>query len=716
MADYALLVDPEMAEIFESFIVETKEIFEKLDTDLVQLESTPDDADLLNEIFRSFHTIKGTSGFLGLEKLQKLTHHLEDILNKLRKGEASLSTLIMDALLDCFDALNELLDVVENQKNEDFDTEPYLKNLKEVLASMEGGVVEETAEVKEEVAKVVVEKEIEKVEEKTTTVSSDDEIEITDDMTDAEIEQAFIQANKKAKEEDAKIAAKDESANTDEEIIITEDMSDAEIEQAFIQANKRAKEENSSKLAITVEAIGGNETAVAEAPTPALTNSEPIEVILEDKSNTTSISELKEEAKKEVATPFKTKKVENKKPNKPAIEQTIRVDVERLDELLNIVSEIVLGRNRLTQTNEDFAKEQEGTELARNLGDTTRQLDLLTTQLQQAVMKTRMIRIGKVFNKFPRLVRDLSKETKKKVQLVIEGETTELDKTLIEEINDPLVHLIRNSVDHGVETPEAREKAGKDPKGTITLSAEHEGNHIVITISDDGAGMDAEILKQKSIEKGVITKEKADEMTDKEAFNLIFAPGFSTAAKVTNVSGRGVGMDVVKTNVTRLRGIIDIESELGKGTDIIIKLPLTLAIIEGLLVEIIGETIVIPLNSVIEVITVTKKDIYPINKTECIRVRDRVIPLINIDQLLYHTDTLPNTSDSQYIVIIGLAEKRYGIKVDNLIGQKEIVIKSLGKYLGNIEGVAGSTIMGDGKVVMIADIAELINKIADKND
>ena len=271
-------------------------------------------------------------------------------------------------------------------------------------------------------------------------------------------------------------------------------------------------------------------------------------------------------------------------------------------------------------------------------------------------------------------------------------------------------------MDHGVESPEEREKAGKDPKGTIRLAAEHEGNHIIITIADDGGGIDPQKIIAKSIEKGIITKEKASELTDKEALNLIFAPGFSTAEKVTNISGRGVGMDVVKTNVTKLRGIIDIESEVGKGTSIIIKLPLTLAIIQGLLVEIVGETIVIPLNSVIEVITVTEDDIYPVNKTECIRLRDRVIPLVNIEQLLYHTDTLPVKKESQYIVIIGLAEKRYGIRVDRLIGQKEIVIKSLGKYLGNIEGIAGSTIMGDGKVVMIADISELINKITAENE
>jgi len=670
MADYSLLVDPEMAEIFESFLVETKEILEKLDIDLVQLESTPDDEDLLNEIFRSFHTIKGTSGFLGLEKLQKLTHHLEDILNKLRKGEAKVNEQIMDGILESFDALNELLNVVENEKNEDFDTEPYLKSLKEILNSMGTEPVQQE-EPKQEEKEVVKEDENEKTPEV--------EVEV-------------------AKEE----IARDET--TSDEIVITEDMTDEEIEQAFILANKKAKEENSSKLAITGEAITSTETSVAEPPVEK--NDNPIEVQLEEKSaNDTKEKKINQPPKKKA-----------EKQTKPVAEQTIRVDVERLDELLNIVSEIVLGRNRLTQVNEDFNKEHEGTELARNLSDTSRQIDLLTTQLQQAVMKTRMIRIEKVFNKYPRLVRDLSKETGKKVNLVIEGEKTELDKTLIEEINDPLVHLIRNSMDHGVESPEEREKAGKDPKGTIRLAAEHEGNHIIITIADDGGGIDPQKIIAKSIEKGIITKEKASELTDKEALNLIFAPGFSTAEKVTNISGRGVGMDVVKTNVTKLRGIIDIESEVGKGTSIIIKLPLTLAIIQGLLVEIVGETIVIPLNSVIEVITVTEDDIYPVNKTECIRLRDRVIPLVNIEQLLYHTDTLPVKKESQYIVIIGLAEKRYGIRVDRLIGQKEIVIKSLGKYLGNIEGIAGSTIMGDGKVVMIADISELINKITAENE
>lgn len=658
MADYSLLNDPEMAEIFESFVVETKETLEKLDLDLVQLEGTPEDADLLNEIFRSFHTVKGTSGFLGLVKMQALTHRLEDILNKLRKGEAILSSSIMDGILSGYDSLGELLEIVETQKNEDYDTENAIKELEVILNEIVNGGSSQVEAQKEEKQEEIVEEE--------------------------------VQA-----EEEQVVEFENVSADYDEE----------ELQKAFIANNKKMLSENSSGLSITTD----NSVAIEDLPVieDSSLNNEVVEVELNLGGKSKSIENTIPEAKK----------VENIKPvNKPvqskaAVEQTIRVDVERLDELLNLVSELVLGRNRLTQLNTDVSAEYEGTEMSRNLGDTARQIDLLTTELQLAVMKTRMIKIGKVFNRFPRLVRDLSKETGKEISLVINGEKTELDKTLIEEINDPLVHLIRNSVDHGIESPEQRKEAGKEVKGTITLSAEHEGNHIIISIIDDGKGIDPEVIVNKCISKGIITKEKAKELSKQEIFNLIFAPGFSTAEKVTNVSGRGVGMDVVKTNVSRLRGIIDIDSEVGKGTRIDIKLPLTLAIIQGLLVKVIGETIILPLSSVVEVVKVNKEDIYQVNKTECIKLRERVLPLINIDNILYHTDTFHKETDNQFVVVIGLAEKRYGIKVDDLIGQKEVVIKSLGKYLGNIEGVAGSTIMGDGAVVMIADIAEIINKL-----
>ncbi len=601
MADdntYLMLSDPEMKEIVDSFIVETKELLEKLDVDLVELERNSSDVDLLNQIFRAFHTVKGTSGFLGLEKLQAVTHRSEDILNKLRKGEIMLNSIIMDAILAAFDTIKALIYTIEVNKNEDVQTD---------------GVVE------------FLNQTIEKIEKK-------------EDMK---------------REEPAVQAPEPEMPSVEE---------DAEHE----------------------------EEAQAPPPIESVPIAAPQNINLAEQKAKDAVSNLQME-----------KKGDN----------SIRVDVERLEDLLNIVSELVLGRNRLAQVNSEAALEIEGTKLSRDLADVTKQIDLMTNELQLVVMKTRMVKIAKVFNRYPRTVRDLSRETKKEVRLIMKGEETELDKTLIEEINDPLVHLIRNSLDHGIELPEVRKSIGKDPVGTVTLTAQHEGNNIIITIEDDGKGIDENVLKEKAIAKGLIAPERAKEMSKQEAYNLIFLPGFSTAEKVTNVSGRGVGMDVVKTNVTKLRGMINIESAVGVGTKIIIKLPLTLAIIPGLIIKVKSELAVIPLNSVIEVVRVHKDHIYSINKNEVIKMRDSVLPLISIEEIIARHDKSFKERTWQYVVVVGIAEKKFGIKVDELIGQKEIVIKSLGKYLGTIEGLAGSTIMGDGTVVMILDIGEIVNKL-----
>lgn len=580
---YAMLNDPEMQEIVESFLIETKEILESLDVDLIKLEKNPDDKELLNQVFRSFHTIKGTSGFLGLDKIPKVTHRCEDILNKLRKGEVSLNNKIMDGIFLSHDNLKSLLASVENSKNEDIDIENTLKILNELIKDIDSG-------------------------------------------------------------------------KSDELIIEKKDLSE-----------QLADHENLEKI----------NSSVAETK-----------------------KDVQSEQQNKLSSP------EKKEDN------TIRVDIKRLDKLLNIASELVLGRNMLLQVNQDIANEFEGTKISRDLAEAAKQIDLMTNELQMTVMKTRMIKIGKIFNRFPRLVRDLSKETGKKVKLIIKGDETELDKTLIEEIYDPLVHLIRNAVDHGIELPEVRKSKGKDETGTIVLSAEHEGNNVLITIEDDGKGIDPDFIKEKAISKGLISRERAAELSKHEANNLIFLPGFSTAEKVTNVSGRGVGMDVVKTNVTKLRGIINIESEKEIGLKFIVKLPLTLAIIPGMIVKVGSETVVIPLNSVIEVVKVYTKDIHKINQQEVIRLRDSVIPVLSIDDLFLVNSNGNNVDrEQQYFVVVGIAEKQYGIKVDGLIGQKEVVIKPLGNYLGNIEGIAGSTIMGDGTVVVILDIAEILNRL-----
>jgi len=477
---YNMLSDPEMKEIVESFIIETKEILEKLDIDLVEIEKRPDDMELLNQIFRGFHTIKGTSGFLGLDKMTRVTHKCEDILNKLRKGEAALSSELMDGILSSYDLLKVILDSVEVNANEDIEVE---------------GVVELLADL------------IQKL-----------EIPSTVQITKPE-----------------KTAAKKKSTA-----------------KKTPGRKKKTKVESTEEVKI-IEASA----QVQNIESPGINESVPLEIEHEIQSETENhfqTEEHKDAQNGAAVVPGAKRKGDN----------NIRVDVERLDDLLNIVSELVLGRNRLQQVNSEVALELEGTKFSHDLAEAAKQIDLMTNELQLVVMKTRMIKIGKVFNRFPRVVRDLAKDAKKEIKIEISGEETELDKTLIEEINDPLVHLIRNSADHGIEMPEQREAADKNRAGTIKLSAEHEGNNILICIEDDGKGIDPDKIKQKAVSKGMITKEKAAELSRQDALNLIFLPGFSTAEVVTNVSGRGVGMDVVKTNVTKLRGIISIESNVGQ--------------------------------------------------------------------------------------------------------------------------------------------------------
>ncbi len=640
--DYPLLKDPEMKEILESFLIETREILEKLDIDLMELEKRAEDQELLNQVFRSFHTIKGTSGFFGLNKLTSITHKCEDILNKLRKGEAKLNPNIMDSILLSYDKIRDLLVSIETNFNEDVDIDKALNDLTKTLESLENNSPSKAAKNKEKEPPAKSKAKANKPRKTNKTSGT-------------------VKNNKQGKVKEDKPASKDKTSEEHEEIKAEKEIEVETVEKIELDENLIAVEENKTE-------------------TDDSSN-------LKDKKN--AITRLKEISQKD---------------------NTIRVDVERLDELLNIASELVLGRNRLAQVSSEFALEYEGTKLSRDLAEATRQIDLMMNELQLVVMKTRMVKIGKVFNRFPRVVRDLSKESMKNVKLELKGVETELDKTLIEEINDPLVHLVRNSIDHGIESPEARKKNGKDPTGTITLSAEHEGNHIIITIEDDGKGIDPEVIKEKAISKGLISREKTKEITTSDAYNLIFLPGFSTAEVVTNISGRGVGMDVVKTNVTKLRGLINIESKVGAGTKIIIKLPLTLAIIPGMIVKVNEQPMVIPLNSIIEVVRVHLDNINTVSGREVIRMRDSVIPLIGIDELLTGV-TYQEDKVWQYVVIVGIAEKRFGIKVDHLIGQKEIVIKSLGTYLGTIEGIAGSTILGDGSVIMILDIGELIHKL-----
>jgi two-component system chemotaxis sensor kinase CheA len=392
-------------------------------------------------------------------------------------------------------------------------------------------------------------------------------------------------------------------------------------------------------------------------------------------------------------------------------DSTIRVDVSRLDNLMNLVGELVLARNRLSQVTQSILEKYERIEMSKQVADISSQIDFVTTELQIAVMKTRMVPIEKVFNGLPLLARNLMRTTGKDVDLQIYGKETELDKSLIEELNDPLIHMLRNAIDHGIESPEERKRMGKQSKGIVIVSAERDGNYILITMEDDGRGMDAEQIKKKAVERGLVTEESAREMSTSDALNLVFIPGFSMKQETTNISGRGVGMDVVKTKIAKLKGIVEIVSEYGKGTIITLKLPLTLAIIQGLLMKVADETFAVPLNTVLEIVRLGPDEIYTIQGREVMRVRDAVLPIARMSDIIGKLNT-PHHSLTSYAVIVGWAEKQIGLLVDSLLGQKEIVIKTLGSYLGDIPGIAGSTILGDGSVILVIDVGQFIELFA----
>ena len=642
----------EFQEILQDFLVESFELVEKLDEDLVELESNPEDLELLNGIFRVAHTVKGASSFLNMDVLTHLTHHMENILNKARHGDLVITPDIMDVILESIDLMKKLLETIRDTSSDGgIDVSACVARLDKI----DGG----DGEVEAPVANEAPAPEPEPVAE--APAASDNEPDydnMSDEDVEAEIERLLQerQTEDKAKRE-AKIAAG--------ESVPEAPPSPEEIEQ-------KAKEE-----------------AAPPPPPPPPPPAKPKAVSSNDGDDDDN-----------------SKNAPAKKA--PVVEQTIRVDVKRLDHLMNLIGELVLAKNRLIKINDDVEERYEGEEFLEELNQVVSIVSLVTTDLQIAVMKTRMLPVGKVFNKFPRMIRDLTRELNKKIELEISGEDTELDKSIVEEIGDPLVHIIRNSCDHGVEMPDVRAAAGKDETGTIKLKAYNEGNQIVIQIDDDGKGLDADMLKQKSVEKGIITEKEADQMSDKEAFTLIFRPGFSTAAQVTNVSGRGVGMDVVKTNIEKLNGIIDIDSEIGVGTSMKLKIPLTLAIIQALLVGVQEEAYAIPLASVMETVRISTDEIYTVEGRSVMRLRDEVLSLVHIGDI-FEVERIIDGGEHAYVVVLGLGAQKLGLIVDTLVGQEEIVIKSLGEYLKGINGIAGATIRGDGGVTLIVDVVALMD-------
>ncbi len=661
----------EFQEILEDFLVEAFEMIEQLDNDLIELENAPDDLDLLNRIFRVAHTIKGSSSFLNFDVLTRLTHNMEDVLNKARKGELAITPEVMDIVLESTDNMKELLEHIKQTGSDEggIDVTSTIKKLETVLNG--GANTSQTAE------KSVVEEQQVRSEEAQKDVS-----EMSEDEIEAEIERLLAQRQEEdRRRREAKKAAEETTGQSEKTDVseMSEDEIEAEIERLLAQRQEEDRRRREAKKA----AEEAKKTAQSGA---------------QEAQKTT---ESKKAPEKQTQSPAP-------KERKSSIEQTIRVDVKRLDDLMNLIGELVLSKNRLLKIYDDVEERYEGEQFLEELNQVVSSVSLVTTDLQIAVMKTRMLPIGKVFNKFPRMVRDLSRELHKEIDLIISGEETELDKSIVEEIGDPLVHIIRNSCDHGIELPQERVAKGKPPKGTVQLKAYNEGNHIIIEIIDDGKGLDTDMLKMKAVEKGIISEKDADQMSDKEAFMLIFKPGFSTASQVTNVSGRGVGMDVVRSNIEKLNGIIEIDSEIDKGTTLKLKIPLTLAIIQSLLVSVQEEYYAIPLASVLETVRITPDEIQSVEGRSVLRLRNEVLSLVHLADL-FDVERVFNMGEHAYVVIIGIAETKIGLIVDSLVGQEEVVIKSLGEYLKGIEGIAGATIRGDGRVTLIVDVGALMD-------
>ncbi len=636
----------EMKEIIDSFVVEVAEHIDNLDRSLVELEENPSDLDLLNKIFRAAHTIKGAASFLDFDVMAKVTHHAESVLDALRKDKLKVNSDIMDVILEAVDVIKVIFNVIRETYQED-------KSLviTNIINKLEG-ILKQTEEPGSATEK--------------------------------------------------KIAPRP--------IVQTTAAPPAQIVE-------KPSEVSSETKTTAVSQTVASDVSMASSSTPTDDSAQGIQE--------------------------ETKETKTRPPvlEKRSIEQvqTIRVDLHRLDSVLNLVQELVPGRNRLLQVNkifkdrltetyrqyEDFYQKNsemtnedkrtrkrfsnEINDLSEIYDEITAQIDLITTELQMAVMKTRMLPISNVFNKFPRMVRDLSRECGKDIKLEIEGKDTELDKSVIEIIGDPLMHCIRNSVDHGIELPNAREAKGKPRQGTIFLNAYHEGNYIVVQVIDDGKGLDIERIKQKAVEKGIYTLDEINVLGEKDLTGLIFHPGFSTAEKITNVSGRGVGMDVLRSNIERLNGLIDVETAVDEGTRVSIKIPLTLAIIQALLVTVDIDIFAIPLGSVVETVRIRKADIKTVKNHQVYRLRDIILPLLSLAEVFELPSEKKENDDYIYVVVLGIADKRIGLVVDSLLGQEEVVIKPLGDFFDDTPGIAGATIMGDGRVRLIVNVSDLVD-------
>lgn len=689
----------DMSQYLEIFIEESREHLDQMNQILLDLENNTEDLDLLNGIFRVAHTIKGMAGTMGFNKVQNLTHEMENVLHKVRSGEIAVSEEIIDILFECFDTLEEYIGNLKNTGEEgDTDATALVKKLIMLLEN-DGKLVSSDSTVEEEI-----------VEEKISVESSEDSIEIVDVLSvlNKAVENEFnvfevevvLDENCMLKAARAFIVF-----NTLEqfgEVIkskpTAEDIEDENFDLSFKLIYITKLDENTVVNEVMKISEIGKVTA-NEINLDEYESGSEIVVEQEEEDIVTEIESVVNEVQEAVKDIKQPTKKESKKSNKPGqTSKTVRVDIDRLDNLMNLVSELIIIKTRLEDSDSVNDKSK--------MNDAVEYLERITTSLHDAVMKVRMVPVERTFNRFPRMVRDLAKDLGKKINLNMSGEDTEVDRTVIDEIGDPLIHLIRNSIDHGIESPEERSKVGKKEAGTVNLRAYPDGNTVVIEVEDDGDGINIDRVSQKAINKGIITQQDLENMKQNEIVELLFHPGFSTAEKVTDLSGRGVGLDVVKTKIESLGGIVEVQTAKGEGSKFIIRLPLTLAIIQALMVNMGVEKYALPLNNIKEITTIKSNTISKVQDQEVVLYRDNTLPILRLADIL----EIPREEDPEELIVVVVRKglKEAGLVVDSLIGQQEIVIKSLGKYLTGINIIAGATILGNGGVALIVDPNQLI--------
>ncbi len=663
----------------ELFIEEAKEHIETLTKSMLILEKDPENREVVNMLFRSAHTLKGSSGMMGFKDFQELTHSMEDVFDEMRKGSKPSSNLI-SLLLECVDALTQRLDNIQNQVEGEIDYEKYKGKLESMRSDLSS--VEQPEE------------------------QASEPLPVENKPVEPEIKQDVAEPVADFGEKYFKIDLRfcpDCGFKSIRASMVLDKISDiAKVVKSVPEKNELEEQKLSQGFKLLV-ASKLDEKTIAECAKQVL-EVDQVDVTLCNDATLASLATAAPQNSQPENNYFVT--VENKAVTKVAVEtqtaQTVRVKFDQLDKLMNLVGELVINKIALLQVTADNHN-------CDGLKRITENIDRLTADLQDLVMQVRMVPVSQVFDRFPRLVRDLSLKEKKKIDLVMEGREIEVDRTVLDEIGEPLIHLLRNSVDHGIELPEERQASTKNETGTIVLSAQRNGNQVIIEIYDDGAGIDPEKIKISALKKGIATQTELDKMTKEQLINLIFLPGFSTAKQITETSGRGVGMDIVKTKISALGGVVHVDSQVGRGTRTTIKLPITLAIIQAILVTDTKETFAIPTSQVSEIVRVRKADVQKLGKTNAIMVRDHVIPMVHLHQLL----NLPESDEEELellIIYLGDENTKMALAVDSVLRQQDILVKSLNDALSGIKGVSGATILGDGQVVLVLDVGQFVKR------